>query len=155
MARMLGVSTRAVQDMINAGCPVVDRGSPGQAAVMEVAAVLAWVRQRDRRSEDPRRSAASETALGARARNAAAQAELREYELAQLRGELIRVSDVLPIVREELASVRARLLQIPGRVAPSIAGGMTLQEIEEAIDEEIRDALTELTTDHRELQRST
>lgn len=153
MCQMLSIARRSFQDMVLAGCPVVDHGGRGKAMQVDVASVLAWVRDRDRKGEDPTKIAGATAALDARRRNAEAQAELREFELKKLRGETILVSEVMPIVREELAGVRARLLQIASRLAPQITPEMTILEIEEAIDEEIREALIELTVDQVELKR--
>lgn len=121
--------------------------------LVEVTAVLAWVRTKDRKGESLKMSAGAESALDARRRNAEAQAELREHELARLRGETVLVSEVRPILREELGAVRARLLQIGGRVAPRLAEGMSLQEIEDEVNAEVAEALTELTLDVRDLVR--
>lgn len=153
MCVMLGISPRAFQDMVDAGCPVVDRGKAGKPMIVDVQAVLAWKGERDRRGENPQMTQSANAALDARRRNAEAQAELREFELAKMRGETITVAEVVPILREELGAVRTRLLQVAGRVAPNINAGMTAKEIEEMIDEEIREALTELTVDQVELKR--
>lgn len=156
MAAMLNISRRGFQDMVEAGCPVVDRGGTGKPMLVEVTAVLAWVRARDRKGESLKMTQGAEQALDARRRNAEAQAELREHELARIRGETVLVSEVRPILREELGAVRARLLQIAGRVAPRLAeGGLSIQEIEAEIDAEVVEALTELTLDTRDLVRQT
>lgn len=155
MAEMLNISRRAFQDMVASGCPVVERGGLGKPMLVEVSAVLGWVRQRDRRGESLKMTAGAESALDARRRNAEAQAELREHELARLRGETILVSEVRPLMREELGDVRARLLQIGGRVAPRLVDGMSLQEIEDEINAEVAEALTSLTLDVRDLVRET
>lgn len=121
--------------------------------LVDVQAVLAWKTQRDRRGENLAMTENANAALDARRRNAEAQAKLREYDLAKIEGETILVSEVMPIVRDELASVRARLLQVGNRVAPSIVDGMSIAEVEDMINDEIRDALTELTLDEQPLRR--
>jgi phage terminase Nu1 subunit (DNA packaging protein) len=153
MAQMLGISTRALQDMLDSGCPVVDRGRPGQAAVFDVTQVIAWKAARDRRGENPAMTQSANAAQDARRRNHEAQAAMREFELAAIAGDTIRVSEVLPILRDQLARVRAQLLQVPARIAPDIQADMTIAEIEDVIDREIRDCLGELTLDEVELKR--
>ena len=58
---------------------------------------------------------------------------------------MISVEDVAPIVADELANVRSRLLAIPDRVAPKIVGMSDPAAIEAALRDEVIAALTELT----------
>jgi len=75
-----------------------------------------------------------------------AAAELAELKLAKLRGELVAVEDCLPILREELANLRSRLMAMPGRLAHTLSAMTDPLAVERAIDEEIEAALTEITS---------
>lgn len=80
-----------------------------------------------------------------RARLARAQASLASLKAKKLAGMLIDAQEVKNTWVSVMASVRARLLAVPARVAqtnPRLAQG----EIE-AIDREIREALSELADD--------
>jgi hypothetical protein len=58
---------------------------------------------------------------------------------------MISVEDVAPIVADELANVRSRLLAIPDRVASKIASMSDPAAIEAALRDEVIAALAELT----------
>ena len=79
-------------------------------------------------------------------RHAAASAELKELRLAEKRGSMIRVEEVVPILADELANVRLRFLAMAGRLAPGLVG-KEAEAIEAAIDAEVTAALAELTCD--------
>jgi hypothetical protein len=68
-----------------------------------------------------------------------------EMQRAEKRGELVSISDVTATLADELAAVRSRLLAMPGRLAGKLAIMSDAVEIEAAIDEEVRGALSELT----------
>jgi len=76
-----------------------------------------------------------------RARLAKEQADAQALKNAALRGELVRADDVERAWTDLLRQVRARILAVPARVRQSL----TLEpRVAEAIDRELRDALTEL-----------
>jgi hypothetical protein len=68
---------------------------------------------------------------------------LRRHELEVAKSEWVRVEDVGLEVEREYATVRERLLTIPGKIASSLIGA-TQSEIEGAIRAEITEALNEL-----------
>ena len=82
-----------------------------------------------------------------RARLACAQADLAQLDLAEQRGELVRAADVLKQWQTTFASVRARLLLIPSRLAARAYAGATLAEVEAVITAGIHEALIELAAD--------
>ena len=81
----------------------------------------------------------------ARQRHATAAAELMEIRLAEKRNELVPRDAAEAVWQEECAKIKSRLMQIPGRLAERIAIMQTAAEIERAIDEEVRSALSELS----------
>jgi len=139
MAGMLGISPVTLDRWVAAGCPLQERGKTSQGHKFNSAEVVKWVRARE--AEGTR---ASDGDSDAKRRHAAASAELKELELAERRGEMIRVEDVVPIVADELANVRSRLMAMPGRLAPGLVG-RDAEAIEAAISSEVSAALSELT----------
>ena len=78
---------------VAAGCPLVERGKSSQGHKFNSFEVIRWVRARD--AEDARAAAAPEGEGDAKRRHAAAAAELKELQLAEKRGSMIRVEDLI------------------------------------------------------------
>lgn len=74
-----------------------------------------------------------------------AKRELAELRLARLRGQLHDAADVELVLTNMLATFRNRVLAIPQKVAPKVIGMNNLAEINETINVELLDALTELS----------
>jgi phage terminase Nu1 subunit (DNA packaging protein) len=147
LAQILGVSTLAVDGYVRAGCPVHQKGGPGVAYKFDTAAVHKWLRDREREMATANSNSGKGQEQEGRSRSALAQAELREYELAMKRGELVAVGDVRPLLEDELGAVRARLMSLPGRVAHTVARMTDAAAVELELEREVSDALRELTMD--------
>lgn len=81
----------------------------------------------------------------ARARKEEALAELRELEVAQLKGELVHVDDFEELLSSLFGTLRARLLAFPGLVAPRLASRkLKLAEVVTILDDELHGFLKEL-----------
>src|SRR3954452_3624488 len=115
MAGILGISPTSLDRYVQAGCPIVERGSGRREYKFNSAEVIRWVLARE---GSPGRAQTDDT----RRRYNTAAAELKEFQLAEKRKSMIRVEDILPILEDELANVRSRLLAISGRVAPKLVG---------------------------------
>src|SRR5437762_13705009 len=138
MAGILGISPTTLDRYVQAGCPFLERGSGRREYKFNSAEVIRWVLARE---ASPGRGQTDDS----RRRYTLATAELKEFQLAEKRGSMISVEDVAPIVADELANVRSRLLAIPDRVASKIVGMTDPAAIEAALREEVIAALTELT----------
>ena len=77
-------------------------------------------------------------------RTALAAAELTKIQLAEKRGSLIRVEDVVAVVEDELTNVRSRLMTMPGRLSPALVGMTDPAAIETAIRDEVVAAPSEI-----------
>ena len=115
MAGILGISPTTLDRYVQAGCPFLERGSGRREYRFNSAEVIHWVLARE---ASPGRGQTDDS----RRRYTLAAAELKEFQLAEKRGSMISVEDVAPIVADELANVRSRLLAIPDRVASKIVG---------------------------------
>jgi phage terminase Nu1 subunit (DNA packaging protein) len=138
MAGILGISPTTLDRYVQAGCPFLERGSGRREYKFNSAEVIRWVLARE---ASPGRGQTDDS----RRRYTLAAAELKEFQLAEKRGSMISVEDVAPIVADELANVRSRLLAIPDRVAPKIVGMSDPAAIEAALRDEVIAALAELT----------
>lgn len=76
-----------------------------------------------------------------RGRREAAEAESAELKVAELRGELIRVSAVETVWSASLAATREHLLQVRARLAPLLAAESDVFKIEQLLDAEHNQAL--------------
>lgn len=74
-------------------------------------------------------------------------AHLRQLQYDRELGRVVAIDDVVAIVAAEYGKVRSRLLNIPARVAPRVAPLRSPEEIKALLDEEVAQALEELTFD--------
>jgi phage terminase Nu1 subunit (DNA packaging protein) len=133
LAAWLGVSAVAVRDHVRAG--VLERSGKRFALRPNIQKYAAHLRRLVvTRSEGP--------AAVERARLTRAQAALASLKARKLSGALIDAEQVRNTWLSVMASVRARLLAIPGRVQQT-APHLSADDIA-AIDREIRAALSEL-----------
>jgi phage terminase Nu1 subunit (DNA packaging protein) len=66
------------------------------------------------------------------------------------RGELIEADEVEGAWADIMSRVRTRMLRIPSTVAPLVLGMNDQIEIQQAIDDAVRDALSEMSADWRD-----
>jgi phage terminase Nu1 subunit (DNA packaging protein) len=147
LAGFLAVSPMQIDTMVRAGCPIISRGGSGKPSQFNTADVVKWLRDREaasvRAEVDPAKGQTEES----KRRFTAAAAELKEIQLAEKRKLMISIEDVAPILEDELANVRSRLLAMPGRLAPGLVGLLDPAAIEAKILDEVTAALNELTSD--------
>jgi hypothetical protein len=85
------------------------------------------------------------TLAEAQRRKELALAKMRELDLAIKEGRYVLRQEVLEAVQSEYSIVRECLLSIPGKCADRLVG-RTRREIFNIIDDEVRDALDELSS---------
>ncbi len=79
----------------------------------------------------------------AQTRLTTAQAELKELELAETRGELHRASAIAKVWADNVLNAKKKLLAIPTKIPPMLVGQDVLT-IRKKLEEEIKEALREL-----------
>ena len=79
----------------------------------------------------------------AQTRLTTAQAELKELELAETRGELHRASAIAKVWADNVLNAKKKLLAIPTKIPPMLVG-QDVQTIRKKLEEEIKEALREL-----------
>ena len=80
----------------------------------------------------------------ARTRREIAEADLAEIKLSELRGELIRVGAVKATLAGIFATTREALLQLPSRLAPTLAADTDPTSVHNALHLELHQALQHL-----------
>lgn len=79
-----------------------------------------------------------------RARLAKEQADAKEMQNMVERGELLYMDDVIKDFEEQLMNCKTKLLAAPTKVAAEIFASRDVQEVQEIMEEAIKDALSEL-----------
>jgi hypothetical protein len=81
----------------------------------------------------------------ARALKEAAIAKERQLDLRKRQGELVEVEEVRMAWSNHILAAQDRLLGIAGKLAPRVIAAASVQEAQELIENEIRQALTSLS----------
>lgn len=144
VADFFGVSLTTVDNWCRAGCPMVQRGKQGVAAIFNSAAVHTWLVDTD---------VAQATGKGkpadggdSKERLLAAQAELAELELAKAKGEVVALPQVERALSNAFASVQAGMRALPARIARLIIGETDEVRFKSVMLKEIDQALSALAT---------
>jgi len=72
------------------------------------------------------------------------EADLKEIDLAQRRGQLIAIGDVDKEMSELVLTTKARLMSVPARLAPELVGENSRVMIQAKLDKSLREALGQL-----------
>ena len=79
------------------------------------------------------------------------KADKLEIELAETAGALVKSEDVTTAWVDILSRVKAKLTRIPSALAPLVHGNDTVFEVQETLEDGVREALEELSDDWREV----
>lgn len=146
LAEVFDVTIVTVDSWIRKGCPYEEAGKNGKSWRFSLKKVVAW------RVTELTKDATSDgddkpigTAAGALTRKTLAEAELKELELAELKGEIIRVEDVMLANDRMISDCKKRLLSIPTKLAPLVISCKTIPQVKELIEGQIHEALNELS----------
>lgn len=144
-AAILGKNITTLKTWFNLGCPVLERGGQSKKWRICPADVIAW--RENKIAQDAVGDTSQLDYEEARRREMAAKAAMLELDLAHRRGQLVEIEYIADLVGEEYANVRARILGLPTRLAPQVAGVSALPELREIIEAGITEVLEELTAD--------
>ncbi len=120
VAKILNITRRRVQQLVAEGMPRAERGRYDLGACM--AWYIRYLQRALERRELPTEDGASGDIRRQRARLLRANADSAEMELAQKRGELIPIEVFRVEMGSMITTLRANLLNLPGRVAPQLEG---------------------------------
>lgn len=80
----------------------------------------------------------------ARTRKVAAEAQIAELELERIKGTLCLAEDVVKAWETVLYACKAKFLAMPTKVAPLLANEIDVSKIQLILEEQIKEALSEL-----------
>jgi len=143
VSKALNVSERRIQQLAKEGLPKEERGK------YELGKCMLWyIRYLQVALEaSGRRDSGESEFIGAReerARLLRAEAELKEMELAQKRGQLVAIADVEAEYTSLVLSIKARIMAIPPRLAPEIVGEDSRVMAQAKIEKYCKEALAQL-----------
>lgn len=137
MAGLLGITPRRLQQLAQIeGFPKTERGQYIPPDV--IGWYVAYKEAAAKREAQPA------DLDEARLRKMAAEAALAEYELAEMEGKMVAVEDIDRILAPPLTALRAKLLNLPGKLAPQLLACRSLAEIRTLLDTSIAEAMAEL-----------
>ena len=128
-AAFLQVSERTFYRLVETG--VIPKAGDGEYILGEVVESY-WRNQFD-----------TEGLKAAQTRLTTAQAELKELELAEQRGELHRASAIAKVWADNVLNAKKKLLAIATKIPPMLVG-QDVQTIRKRLEDEIKESLREL-----------
>ena len=145
LAALLQVNRNTVSAWVKRGCPYVRQAdrAKGQQWAFDLAEVVEW-----------REAQAVLNALGdshsldldeARRRKLTAEAALAELELAKARGDAVSIGDIEKVWTELITNFRSKMLALPQRLAPILAGETQERQLVKLFQADIFEALDELS----------
>lgn len=139
-AAFFQISVQALDGWITAGCPVEERDGNGRIKALSLRDLVAW-RLARAEGDDVGELERERTRL------TRAMADKTELEVAELRGSLIRVQAVVQHWQTKIASVRAKLLTLPSKLAATVAPPERLAIAQDQAQALVYDALADLAGD--------
>ena len=138
LADLLGVSTPTIDQWVRAGCPIVQKGAKGVAAVFNTADVSRW--RIEKAAEDASGGAkADEHEL--KLRKLAAETTKAELELAKAREEVAPVAEFERAQAARMSMIRTNLRNVPSRAVLQLLGCTDETKFKQTLMEEIDLAL--------------
>lgn len=142
IAKIFGVSERRIRQMVEED--IIERVGHGRFNLLEtISKYISYLKihnDMDGANNKTRESLDYEKFLHERAKR-----ELAEIELAQLKGQMHHSAEVEKVMTKMLADFRTRLLALPAKVAPRLIARDEISLIQDMIQIEIYEALSELS----------
>lgn len=146
IASLFGVDRSTITNWLGAGLP---RTGTGKATKYPVSDCIDWYTDRKIKERLSRTKVGQEvlTEKEARARKMSYEAALKEYELHELQGSLIRVETVTAHIDTILQQLKNSVLSIPGAWSDQVIGLKNRTEAMEVLDGLSRKFLDRLSTE--------
>lgn len=135
----LDISISSLNNYIQMGLPVFERGKQGKPSLYNLDDCLAWINANIKPG--------GEDMSAAKLRKLQAEASLAELELQRERGELVEIEEVAKQVADAFSRVRSKLLTIPTKTSGLVYALQSQREVQTVLDEAIREVLLELSTE--------
>jgi hypothetical protein len=145
LAKALNLGPRRVNQLVQEGMPKELRGKYDLGACM-----LWYIRYLQRVIEKKTANVGGVEMLGLndqRVRGLKADAELKEMQLAALRGETANLKDVRAMVADMVLMTKARIMAVPPRLAVEVMGEQSRVMIQATIERSLKEALNQLADD--------
>lgn len=149
LAELLGCSLRTVDEYARQGMPGEAPKTAGHQWRFESSVVISWLRDRERTDALGEVARVDETE--AKRRKLAAEASLAEHELAMKQGAAVAIADFEAAWAAMIGAARAKMLGLPGALAPELAICADEAECAALIETAVREALLELSELNPEL----
>lgn len=150
LAEILDVSLRRVQQFAAEGMP--SRMVDGERRFVAKECVR-WVRERDAEAIRKERDGDKPNEADERARKLKLEADMVALKLAERRGELVPVAQVLKSDEKLFGVIRARVRAMRGKWAPRVLGLGTMGEATSALDALADDILAALVDGAADLEQ--
>lgn len=145
LAALLKLKPRRIQQLSAEGMPKISRGRYDfQKAVLWYVCFLQDAIQKNKSMISEGKFAGVQTE---RARKLRADAELKEIELAEQRGQLVAIPDVVKVFVDLVHMTKARVLATPPRIASAVLGETSQIMIQAIVEKQLKEALNELADD--------
>ena len=142
LASILDISDRRVRQLVEEG--VIDKVKTGTFELIPTVRkyILHIKVKNDNKSDEGSRDNAL---LAEKTMHERAKRKIAELELAQMEGNLHDAEDIEREMTKMLAAFRARILSIPSKLAPKLIAQTEIAVIEDALQDEVHNALLELS----------
>ena len=147
ISKIFGVSTRRIEQLTTEGViQAIPNSRPRKYDLMPtIQRYIKFLSDKANGREKKDLDAANESArIKADAEIKSIKAEMARLELAEMKGTLHRAEDVERVWSQSAAAVRSRLLGIPVKAAPQVAGMEDAGEIQQVLQREVAEALNEI-----------
>ena len=148
LAEALGVDRHGIIDSwIPAGCPVAQQRdrTKGKPWLFDLAAVFEWYGGGSQAGAGAGQGQELLDYQAELARKTREQADILSMRKLQLRGDLVRVSDVAAAWADEVAIVRSRVMALPSTIAGDVVGMTDVAALERRIKSHLVSALSGLS----------
>lgn len=135
IAEILGLTTRQIRNLEGEGMP---HRAEGNRKLYPLPGAVQWYYQREIARAMPT------DFEEAKARKMAAEAALAELELAQAEGRIVTVDDMEKMLSSPLYRLRAKMLSLPSKWAPSLVGCRTVAEAQTRLEAAVEEAMLAL-----------
>ncbi|RII32841.1 hypothetical protein D2A34_21835 [Clostridium chromiireducens] len=143
LADMFGLTTRRIRMLADEG--IIHKTSRGRYNLQEnIKSYIVYLKAnqdlKEKIVDDDRLDPDEERALLTRR-----QREKLELELAAMKGQMHFSNDVERVMNDMLANFRAKIIALPTKIAPILIARNDISEIQEMLQREFFDVLTELS----------
>ena len=137
LAQVLGKTTRWINELSREGVLI----QSGRGRFLLAENVQRYIEHIEAKFEDQNEiDYAKEKAVHERVKR-----EKAEIELAVMKGQMHRGSDVAAVMNDMVASFRSKILSLPSKLAPQLVGKKEIPVVLAILTEEVHSALTELS----------